>query len=232
MIIEKQVKNYTVFIKKDGEKYIDIFKGFLSYNHQVIKVFRNIEDTKVVLIDTDYGKYILKIFSPKVKKTERFLKSLVKGDYYEKLFRQTARVRHEGFEALNDFYLLAEIKTLRYVKTYVMLIEYIEGIELVDMPEISDEVREKIKRSIFFLHQHNMVSGDPHKGNFILQGNKIRIIDLSGKRPSRQRRAKDRIDLERHYGIKNDVKDIGFYLLIYKKKLRNFLRRIKGKEKR
>ncbi|EKB9854218.1 heptose kinase, partial [Salmonella enterica] len=24
MIIEKQVKNYTVFIKKDGEKYIDI----------------------------------------------------------------------------------------------------------------------------------------------------------------------------------------------------------------
>ncbi|EED2636973.1 lipopolysaccharide core heptose(II) kinase RfaY, partial [Salmonella enterica subsp. houtenae serovar 40:z4,z24:-] len=194
--------------------------------------FRNIEDTKVVLIDTDCGKYILKIFSPKVKKTERFLKSLVKGDYYEKLFRQTARVRHEGFEALNDFYLLAEIKTLRYVKTYVMLIEYIEGIELVDMPEISDEVREKIKRSIFFLHQHNMVSGDPHKGNFILQGNKIRIIDLSGKRPSRQRRAKDRIDLERHYGIKNDVKDIGFYLLIYKKKLRNFLRRIKGKEKR
>ncbi|EBA6811810.1 lipopolysaccharide core heptose(II) kinase RfaY [Salmonella enterica] len=232
MIIEKQVKNYTVFIKKDGEKYIDIFKDFLSYNHQVIKVFRNIEDTKVVLIDTDCGKYILKIFSPKVKKTERFLKSLVKGDYYEKLFRQTARVRHEGFEALNDFYLLAEIKTLRYVKTYVMLIEYIEGIELVDMPEISDEVREKIKRSIFFLHQHNMVSGDPHKGNFILQGNKIRIIDLSGKRPSRQRRAKDRIDLERHYGIKNDVKDIGFYLLIYKKKLRNFLRRIKGKEKR
>ncbi|EDR4084967.1 heptose kinase, partial [Salmonella enterica] len=26
--------------------------------------------------------------------------------------------------------------------------------------------------------------------------------------------------------------DIGFYLLIYKKKLRNFLRHIKGKEKR
>lgn len=150
MIIEKKVKNYTVFVKKDGEKYIEIFKDFLSYNHQVTKVFRNIEDTKVVLINTDYGKYILKVFSPKVKNTERFFKSLVKGDYYEKLFRQTERVRREGFSALNDFYLLAEIKTLRYVKTYVMLIEYIEGIELVDMPEISDEVREKIKRSIFF----------------------------------------------------------------------------------
>ncbi|ECS1012242.1 heptose kinase, partial [Salmonella enterica] len=136
------------------------------------------------------------------------------------------------FAALNDFYLLAEIKTLRYVKTYVMIIEYIEGIELVDMPELSDEVRGKIKQSIYSLHQHGMVSGDPHKGNFILQGNEIRIIDLSGKRPSRQRKAKDRLDLERHYGIKNNVRDIGFYLLIYKKKLRNFLRRIKGKEKR
>ncbi|EAO0378985.1 lipopolysaccharide core heptose(II) kinase RfaY, partial [Salmonella enterica subsp. enterica serovar Hadar] len=149
-----------------------------------------------------------------------------------KLFHQTDRVRREGFAALNDFYLLAEIKTLRYVKTYVMIIEYIEGIELVDMPEISDEVRGKIKQSIYSLHQHGMVSGDPHKGNFILQGNEIRIIDLSGKRPSRQRKAKDRIDLERHYGIKNNMRDIGFYLLIYKKKLRNFLRRIKGKEKR
>ncbi|EBT3989591.1 heptose kinase, partial [Salmonella enterica] len=136
------------------------------------------------------------------------------------------------FTALNDFYLLAEIKTLRYVKTYVMIIEYIEGIELVDMPEISDEVRGKVKQSIYSLHQHGMVSGDPHKGNFILQGNEIRIIDLSGKRPSRQRKAKDRIDLERHYGIKNNVRDIGFYLLIYKKKLRNLLRCIKGKEKR
>lgn len=141
-------------------------------------------------------------------------------------------MRREGFTALNDFYLLAEIKTLRYVKTYVMIIEYIEGIELVDMPEISDEVRGKVKQSIYSLHQHGMVSGDPHKGNFILQGNEIRIIDLSGKRPSRQRKAKDRIDLERHYGIKNNVRDIGFYLLIYKKKLRNLLRCIKGKEKR
>ncbi|EAW4383466.1 heptose kinase, partial [Salmonella enterica subsp. enterica serovar Braenderup] len=28
MIIEKKIKNYTVFVKKDGEKYIGIFKDF------------------------------------------------------------------------------------------------------------------------------------------------------------------------------------------------------------
>lgn len=52
-----------------------------------------------------------------------------------------------------------------------------------------------------------MVSGDPHRGNFIIENGEVRIIDLSGKRASAQRKAKDRIDLERHYGIKNEVKD-------------------------
>ncbi|EMX9180323.1 lipopolysaccharide core heptose(II) kinase RfaY [Citrobacter sedlakii] len=232
MIIETKIKNYTVFVKQDGQKYIDIFTGFLNHNLSVLKVFRSIEDTKVVLIDTEHGKYILKIFHPKVKNTERFFKSLVKGDYYEKLFYQTDRVRQEGYDALNDFYLLAEVKTLRYVHTYIMIIEYIEGVELADMSDISSDIKSKIKHSIEGLHQHGMVSGDPHKGNFILQDGEIRIIDLSGKRPSRQRMAKDRIDLERHYGIENTSKDLGYYLLIYKKKWRNFLRRLKGKSVR
>ena len=232
MITETKIKNYTVFVKQGGEKYIDIFNDFLTHNLKVLKVFRSIEDTKVVLIDTDHGKYILKVFHPKVKNTERFFKSLVKGDYYEKLFYQTDRVRQEGFDALNGFYLLAEVKTLRYVHTYIMIIEYIEGVELVDLPVISSDVKEKIKQSIQGLHQHGMVSGDPHKGNFIFQNEEIRIIDLSGKRPSRQRMAKDRIDLERHYGIENNKKDLGFYLLVYKKKWRNFLRRLKGKSVR
>ncbi|EHG7611342.1 lipopolysaccharide core heptose(II) kinase RfaY [Citrobacter sedlakii] len=232
MIIETKIKNYTVFVKQDGQKYIDIFTDFLNHNLSVLKVFRSIEDTKVVLIDTEHGKYILKIFHPKVKNTERFFKSLVKGDYYEKLFYQTDRVRQEGYDALNDFYLLAEVKTLRYVHTYIMIIEYIEGVELADMSDISSDIKSKIKHSIEGLHQHGMVSGDPHKGNFILQDGEIRIIDLSGKRPSRQRMAKDRIDLERHYGIENTSKDLGYYLLVYKKKWRNFLRRLKGKSVR
>lgn len=110
MIIEKKIKNYTVFVKKDGEKYIGIFKDFLSYNHQVIKVFRNIEDTKVVLINTDYGKYILKVFSPKVKNTERFFKSLVKGDYYEKLFIRQIVCGVKGLRRLMIFTCWRKLK--------------------------------------------------------------------------------------------------------------------------
>ncbi|SPX20213.1 lipopolysaccharide core biosynthesis protein [Escherichia coli] len=69
----------------------------------------------------------------------------------------------------------------------------------------------------------------PHRGNFIIKNGEVRIIDLSGKRASAQRKAKDRIDLERHYGIKNEIRDLGYYLLVYRKKMRNFMRRLKGK---
>ncbi|MFC3188855.1 lipopolysaccharide core heptose(II) kinase RfaY [Pseudocitrobacter faecalis] len=232
MSIKHHINDYVVFTKSDGEKYIDVFNDFLSYNIKIIKVFRNIEDTKVLLIDTQYGKMILKIFAPKVKQNERFLKAMVKGDYYEKLFEQTERVRKEGLDSVNDFYLLAEKKTLRFAHYYIMLIEYIEGVELVDIPEIDDELKQKIKASISGLHQHGMVSGDPHKGNFIIENGVVRIIDLSGKSPSAMRMAKDRIDLERHYGIINEVKDAGYYRLIFKRNFRNFIRRLKGKKVR
>ena len=114
-----------------------------------------------------------------------------------------------------------------------MLIEYIDGVELCDIPDI-DETLKKIKFNNQFVHytNHGMVSGDPHRGNFIIENGEVRIIDLSGKRASAQRKAKDRIDLERHYGIKNEVKDLGYYLLVYRKKIRNLMRRLKGKPAR
>lgn len=42
------------------------------------------------------------------------------------------------------------------------------------------------------------------------------LISLENVLPA-QRAAKDRIDLERHYGIKNEIKDLGYYLLVYRK---------------
>ena len=232
MIYNKTINGLKVFIKDNDPFYEQVLNDFLTCRVKTLKVFRSIDDTKVMLIDTDYGKLILKVFSPKVKRNERFFKSLLKGDYYERLFVQTQKVRNEGLNTLNDFYLLAERKTLRFVHTYIMIIEYIDGIELCDMPDIDDSLKNKIQQSINALHKHGMVSGDPHRGNFIIKNGEVRIIDLSGKRASAQRKAKDRIDLERHYGIKNEIKDLGYYLLVYRKKMRNFMRRLKGKPAR
>ena len=160
MIQKNKIKDLVVFTDENNSKYLNVLNDFLSYDINIIKVFRSIDDTKV------------------------------------------------------------------------MLIEYIDGVELCDIPDIDETLKNKIQQSIRSLHEHGMVSGDPHRGNFIIENGEVRIIDLSGKRASAQRKAKDRIDLERHYGIKNEVKDLGYYLLVYRKKIRNLMRRLKGKPAR
>ncbi|HCS7456922.1 TPA: lipopolysaccharide core heptose(II) kinase RfaY, partial [Escherichia coli] len=179
--------------------YERVLNDFLTCGVKTLKVFRSIADTKVILIDTARGPLVLKVYAPKHKMIERFLKSCVKKDYYENLIYQTDRVRGEGIQSINDYYLLAERKTLNFAHYYIMLIEYIEGVGLNEYLEISEDLKNQLSESIKELHQHGMVSGDPHKGNFIVSEKGLRLIDLSGKKTTAVLKAKDRIDLERHY---------------------------------
>lgn len=229
MIQKKRMKNLLVFVKDNDPFYENILKDFFNFNVKVAKVFRSIEDTKVVLIETERGPMVLKVFAPKYKKTERFLKSCVKKDYYENLIYQTNRVRSEGVTSINDYYLLAERKTLNFSHYFIMLIEYIEGKGLEQYEDVPEPIKEQIADSIKELHDHGMVSGDPHKANFIVSNEGLRLIDLSGKKTSPLLKAKDRIDLERHYGIENSLHDSGYNSLIFKRKIKNIIREIKYK---
>ncbi|MGV7091582.1 lipopolysaccharide core heptose(II) kinase RfaY [Siccibacter turicensis] len=231
MITKTKINDFVVYVKDNDTFFTGLFEDFLHYRLDVVKVFRSIEDTKVVLIDTPRGKFVLKVFAPKDKKFERVAKSFVKGDYYYTLLKQTDRVINEGLRFPNDFYLLAERKIFNYASLFVMIIEYVEGVELADLSEIDDDVRAEIAEKMQLLHQHNMISGDPHKGNFILSADGIRIIDLSGKTPTANRKAKDRIDMERHLGIENELKDLGYYSVVYKKRVRLKIKRIKQRLK-
>jgi len=227
MIKKQKHRGFTLYYKDD--KYREIFDEILSLNVNTLKVLRNIDDTKVTLIDTKYGRYVFKVFAPKVKKYERFFKSFVKGDYYKNLIVETDRVREAGFEFPNDFYFLAERKIFNYASIFIMLIEYVEGVELNDMPIIPEAVKQEIKTSMQKLHALKMLSGDPHRGNFIVSSNGVRIIDLSGKKCTAQRMARDRMAMEKHLGIPNELKDHGYYTVIFKDKFRRVIKKIKGK---
>ncbi|EJE9790180.1 TPA: lipopolysaccharide core heptose(II) kinase RfaY, partial [Escherichia coli] len=178
---------------------------------------------------TKYGRYVFKVFAPKTKRNERFFKSFVKGDYYQNLIVETDRVRSAGLTFPNDFYFLAERKIFNYASVFIMLIEYVEGVELNDMPIIPENVKAEIKASMEKLHALNMLSGDPHRGNFIVSKDGVRIIDLSGKSCTAERKARDRLAMERHLGIANEIKDYGYYSVIYRTKLRKFIKKLKGK---
>ena len=45
----------------------------------------------------------------------------------------------------NDFYFLAERKIFNYASVFIMLIEYVEGVELNDMPIIPENVKAEIR---------------------------------------------------------------------------------------
>lgn len=229
MIYNKTINGLKVFIKDNDPFYEQVLNDFLTCRVKTLKVFRSIDDTKVILIDTARGPLVLKVYAPKHKMIERFLKSCVKKDYYENLIHQTDRVRGEGIQSINDYFLLAERKTLNFAHYYIMLIEYIEGVGLNEYLEISEDLKEQLSESIKELHQHGMVSGDPHKGNFIVSEKGLRLIDLSGKKTTAVLKAKDRIDLERHYNIKNELKDFGYTYLIFKKKIKKAIRDVKVK---
>ncbi|ENT6553964.1 lipopolysaccharide core heptose(II) kinase RfaY [Escherichia coli] len=151
MITSIRYRGFSFYYKDNDNKYKEIFDEILAYNFKTVKVLRNIDDTKVSLIDTKYGRYVFKVFAPKTKRNERFLKSFVKGDYYQNLIVETDRVRSAGLTFPNDFYFLAE------------------------------------------------------------------------------RKARDRLAMERHLGIANEIKDYGYYSVIYRTKLRKFIKKLKGK---
>ncbi|WP_306804176.1 lipopolysaccharide core heptose(II) kinase RfaY, partial [Escherichia coli] len=67
------------------------------------------------------------------------------------------------------------------------------------------------------------------RGNFIDSKDGVRIIDLSGKSCTAERKARDRLAMERHLGIVNEIKDYGYYSVIYRTKLRKFIKKLKGK---
>lgn len=229
MIKSTSYRGFSFYFKDNDNKYKKIFDEILAYKFKTVKVLRNIDDTKVSLIDTQYGRYVFKVFAPKTKKTERFLKSFVKGDYYKNLIVETDRVRNAGLLFPNDFYFLAERKIFNYASVFVMLIEYVEGVELNDMPVIPESVKLEIKTAMQKLHALDMLSGDPHRGNFIVSKDGVRIIDLSGKSSTSERKARDRMAMERHLDIENEIKDFGYYSVIFKTKLRKIIKKLKGK---
>ena len=57
-----------------------------------------------------------------------------------------------------------------------MLIEYIDGVELCDIPDIDETLKNKIQQSIRSLHEHGMVSGDPHRGILLLKMVKYALL--------------------------------------------------------
>lgn len=229
MIFKKKIGTFTVFVKDNNSIYEKALDDFLSGRMNILKLLRSEDETKVWLIDTEKGPMVLKLFVPKHKKFERILKSLIKKDYYQSLIYKTDNAVNHGATMINDIYLLAQRKICNYAYVHIILMEYIDGTQIINLEPISDELKSEIKTVLEQLHTYDMVSGAPHKENTMITKDGVKFIDLSGKRCTCVSRAKDRMELERYLGIKNLKKDWGYYVYISIKNTRNSIRNIRKK---
>ena len=60
MITSIRYRGFSFYYKDNDNKYKEIFDEILAYNFKTVKVLRNIDDTKVSLIDTKYVAMFLK----------------------------------------------------------------------------------------------------------------------------------------------------------------------------
>ena len=229
MIFKKKIGAFTVFIKDNNSIYEKALDDFLSGRMNILKLLRSEDETKVWLIDTEKGPMVLKLFVPKHQKFERILKSLIKKDYYQSLIYKTDNAISHGATMINDIYLLAQRKICNYAYVHIILMEYIDGTQIINLEPISDELKSEIKVVLEQLHTYDMVSGAPHKENTMVTKDGVKFIDLSGKRCTCVSRAKDRMELERYLGIKNLKKDWGYYVYISIKNTRKSIKNIRKK---
>lgn len=232
MFKKLNIWGWSVWVKNQQDSvYITVLNEYLNNKSKIIRVLKQDKETKVCLIDSLNGQFVIKDFTPSQKHLERFLKSWFKRDYYVNLFQQTSKLFHQEQVTINDFYLLALCKRWHYAHRYIMIIEFIDGEQLPLVVDWDDSLRESIRLIINELHKHHMVSGDIHRGNFIRQikDGKIRLIDLSGKRSTALRRAEDFIKMEQNLGIVNEKQDWAYHVLKWKQVWRQKIRRVRGR---
>lgn len=229
MLKKDKCDNFTLYYKEGDFAYQKIFEDFVHYQLLVLKVFRNREKAKVMLIKHDKQYYVIKIFKPNGKPIEILYKSLFKKDYFLNLIKRNDELWARGMRFQNDVYLLAQRKRMYCTDLYIMLFEYIPGKVLNEFAEVPEDIKQEVLCNMALLHQHKLVSGDAHKGNFILSRQGLRIIDLCGKKFSRRRVAEDRLTLERRMHITDVEKDFFYYVLKAKLNIRH---KIKNGKKR
>ena len=220
MIKKLRHKGFHTYVKDGDRKLIEIFDDILSCNVKTIgvdKVFKSEPHTHVSLLNTQHGPYVMKIYAPGNKLIERFIKSLFSASYNVNLIKKIDHARNCGFQFPNDFFLLAERRFLNFAKVSIMLFEYIPGKELSELPVITPDMKNELKAAVQKMHELEIISGDAHKGNFIMSDEGIRIIDLCGKPYNKKRAVEDNLTMNLRIGVPFEVSGIWQKAIVAKK---------------
>lgn len=193
--------DYTVYTKDDGYNYLNIL-----INLEAIKKSADIFSIwnpkhQVFKFDYEGRAYVAKIDPEKPKYFENKLWQILTGPFYSTQMKAVNRAINNGCTVVPDIYLVAEKKDMFLCSENIIIMEYAPGKSLCHFPD-ANTFRTVILDALQELHSYGLVMGDVNCGNFIINDNRCKILDLSWHGMALLGQAKDRTLMQRVYGWK------------------------------
>lgn len=160
---------------------------------------------------------------------DRSVKAFLFGSDARSIFRVSERARERGFRGIPRTFLVAERFSRGVLRETISATEFLEG-ESPSLP-CSRETQDAIAALIRECHARGIISGDVCPDNFLLTREGVKLIDFrGGKVFPCLAKARDRLQLERVFGIPNRSRGLPERIFIAQHSLRNLGRRLRGKE--
>ena len=160
---------------------------------------------------------------------DRSLKAFLCGSDARSIFRVSERAWERGFRGIPRTFLVAERFSRGVLRETISATEFLDGAS-PSLP-CSRETQDAIAALMRECHARGIISGDVCPDNFLLARDGMKLIDFrGGKVFPCLAKARDRLQLERVFGIPNRSRGLPEKIFTAQHALRNLGRRLRGKE--
>lgn len=160
---------------------------------------------------------------------DRSVKAFLFGSDAHNIFRLSERARADGFRGIPRTFLVAERFSRGILRETISVTEFLDGAS--PSSPCSRETQDAIAALMRECHARGIISGDVCPDNFLLTRDGMKLIDFrGGKVFPCLAKARDRLQLERVFGIPNRSRGLPERIFIAQHSLRNLGRRLRGKE--
>lgn len=198
LIRDREAKR-EIRVSRDG---VDLTLAPLMFNNPKRMVFR---------MDWEGRRYILKWARMGALGLDRLFPRTPGWTYFTRIMVLVNRAVRSGCDATQDYFLVAEKPAGRWRREAWVLLGYLEGESLGDMPENS--LRPELRRTVEELLSHGLTMDDLTLHNFLVDGDRVRAIDISCRPFTRLQAVKMAMKMNARYGLGVPLRGFGDRLI-------------------
>ncbi|MBR5621716.1 MAG: hypothetical protein IKW49_00855 [Opitutales bacterium] len=216
MIVAYKFGAWRVSFLRDCEAAKKLFEAFVDSRlpRESVTLLADGLTGKVWKIEFCGRTYVLKHDLRKRHRFEFLVQSFFCGSNATRLLRKLdgAADGESGEHPAVRVFLAADKIRYRCVLESFVLMEFVRGKGVNLMRDGKSVYGKACADAIRWLHARDLVHGDVHPGNFIVEdgSGRVRVIDISGKRATAYQRGFDKFRVGREFGVRLDAKP-GFW---------------------